>query len=488
MKTNHFLGINNSEGLDAISKSIVRINEILAERLKNDRHCFSGVEPKQLQELISGIDLATESDKSLDSIIEDISNLYIEHSVNIYSPLYMAHLHSTVSIETVIGEYLIGLLNPSLDSWDQAPFATEIDELVVSFFLQNIFGKNHRYDGVFTSGGSQSNLMGILLARDIKRQEYNIDSRRESLGQLESKFRIYCSSVSHFTIEKSAWLLGLGEQSVVKLDVDRQFKIDLKKFQEQLVKDISNNCIPICVVSTAGTTDYGSVDPIKEIAEIAKEYRMWHHIDAAYGGAMIFNPKVRWTRYLSLANSITIDLHKMLFQPISSSLFLCNNKEYIQNLNFESDYLNRKEDFELGMKNLVDKSLQTSRRFDSLKFLLTIQGMKQSGIEDILQGLLDLTRAVALYLKGLDEIELLNEPELSSLVFRYKPIGNKDIDTINRKIRLTLMGEGIVIGETRFNGNTFLKFTLLNPNAKLEDIKEVINAVLNAGHKSSGIA
>ncbi|NEP50279.1 MAG: hypothetical protein F6K65_16265 [Moorea sp. SIO3C2] len=155
MKTNHFLGINNSEGLDAISKSIVRINKILAERLTNDRHCFSGVEPKQLQKLISGIDLATDSDKSLDSIIEDISKLYIDHSVNIYSPFYMAHLHSTVSIETVIGEYLIGLLNPSLDSWDQAPFATEIDELVVSFFLQKIFGKNHGSDGVFTSGGSQ---------------------------------------------------------------------------------------------------------------------------------------------------------------------------------------------------------------------------------------------------------------------------------------------------------------------------------------------
>lgn len=478
MKNNHFIGSQNLKALDALSLAIGQVNESMKSALTENRYCYSGLAPKELTHLVHESLAIEKAGQSLEDLISSVVNPYFKHSTNIYSPFYMAHLHSTVSKETVLGEYLIGLLNPSMDSWDQAPFATEVDEFITKIFLDRVYPNDSQVDGVFTSGGSQSNLMGLLLARDEKRIRDNIAARENSLGMTEGKYRIYCSSISHFTVEKSAWLLGLGTDSVVKLPVDDEFKIDLSKFAEILENDIENGLTPMCVVSTAGTTDYGSIDPIKEISEIAKNFGMWHHIDAAYGGAMIFNKNIEWTKEFSLCDSITIDMHKMLFQPISSSLFLYRKNQSADGLNFESDYLSRKEDSIKGIKNLVDKSLQTSRRFDSLKLLLTLKSMGLDEIEAILQSLLDTAQDCYKYLKSKSEIETLNKPELSSIVFRFK--GSNEV---NKAIREKLISKGIIIGETKYNKETYLKFTLLNPNAKMSDLEEVIDDIIRIGNE-----
>lgn len=478
MKDNHFIGSKNLAALDQLGMAINKVNESMKSALTENRYCYSGLSPKELGELVLGTQNIAQEGKSLDEIITEVVLPYFKHSTNIYSPFYMAHLHSTVSMETVLGEYLIGLLNPSMDSWDQAPFATEVDELITKLFLERVYPKEQKADGVFTSGGSQSNLMGLLLARDDKRIRDNIAARENSLGPKEEKYRIYCSSVSHFTVEKSAWLLGLGTDSVVKLPVDENFKIDLAKFAEILENDIENGLTPMCVVSTAGTTDYGSIDPIKEISQIAKDFGMWHHIDAAYGGAMIFNDNVEWTKDFSLSDSITIDMHKMLFQPISSSLFLYKNNNSAEGLNFESDYLSRKEDSIKGIKNLVDKSLQTSRRFDALKLLLTLKSMGLQEVKNLLQSLLDLAQECHKLLLSKTSIEALNKPELSSVVFRYAGSSG-----VNKAIREELISKGIIIGETKHNKETYLKFTLLNPNAALSDLEEVIDDIIKIGNR-----
>lgn len=478
MKTKHFISANHLESLDELTNIVAKVNETMKSQLTENRYCYSGLSPKDLNELIISTQNVSEEGCDLNTLLKDVITPYFKHSTNIYSPFYMAHLHSTVSKETVLGEYLIGLLNPSMDSWDQAPFATEIDELVTKLFLDRVYPGDNTADGVFTSGGSQSNLMGILLARDEKRNRHQINSRESALGPVEGKYRIYCSSVSHFTVEKSAWLLGLGTDSVVKLPVDDKFKIDLKKFKEIIAHDVEQGLIPICVISTAGTTDYGSIDPIDEIALIAKEYEMWHHIDAAYGGAMIFNKNIKWTEHFEKSDSITIDMHKMLFQPISSSLFLYKTTKASDNLNFESDYLSRKEDIANGIKNLVDKSLQTSRRFDALKLLLTFKSMGLHEIHNQLEALLQLAKDCHQYLISCNEIETLNDPELSSVVFRHK-----SSNEVNKKIRENLIAKGIIIGETKHNKETYLKFTLLNPNADLENLKEVIDSIIKTGNE-----
>lgn len=445
-----------------------------------DPRAFSGIAPDALKKLVRTDTLLPERGMGFDAVLEDTAKTVMPHLVRPSSTDYMAHLHSPVLLESIAAELILTVFNQSMDSWDQAPAATEVEEDVIRHLCE-LYGFGEGSDGVFTSGGSQSNLSGLLLARDwFCGEKLGWDVKKRGLPADFSRFRIYSSEIAHFSVEKSAHLLGLGYDSVVKVPVDDAMKMDPAKLRELIVRDIEAGNLPFCVSATVGTTDFGSIDPMRELRAVCDEFGLWLHADAAYGSGVILSEKyAHRVAGLELCDSITVDFHKMFLLPISCSASLVRNGKYFDALTLHADYLNREEDEEEGYTNLVNKSMQTTRRFDALKVRMSFLARGKDGWSDIITTVID--NAGYLYEKMLEskDFEPVVKPEISSVVFRLLPAdGKESADELNKRIRRMLLHQyGTVVGQTVCRGNVCLKFTLLNPlitHRKLDDLMALI--------------
>ncbi len=327
---------------------------------------YSGKTPAELNALIPA-DFLPNTAASSDEIANILRGV-VANSIATAHSNTIAHLHCPPLIAALAAEVVITALNQSMDSFDQAPIATVIEQKLVRWLCAEA-GLSTTADGTFTTGGSQSNYMALLLARDaFLQKQWNWAAQKSGLPSEARKLRILCSEVSHFTVEKSAAQLGLGADAVIRIRVDDHFRIDPSALRDCLRNLSTQNLFPMAMVATAGTTDFGSIDPLPELAAIRREFGAWLHVDAAYGGAMLFSPQHREKlQGLESADSISIDFHKLFWQPIPCSAVLLKDSRHFDLIKMHADYLNPETHEGEGIPNLVTKSLLTSRRFDALK-------------------------------------------------------------------------------------------------------------------------
>lgn len=473
-----------------------KYNKILKQTAKAisdafiNESAYSGPTPDELKKIVRQDSILPEHGLGLDKVFELTKEKVLPNLLRTPSTEYMPHLHGPSLLETISSELIISTFNQSMDSWDQSPVATEIEVETIRH-LCKLYGYDPaQADGVFTSGGSQSNQTAIILARDwFCNKHLNYDVKKYGLNEKCSKLRMYTSEISHFSMEKSAHILGLGYQSVVKVPVDNRKRMDITALRSLIDADIKAGNIPFLIVGTVGTTDFGSIDPLEELNKLARQHNMWLHADAAYGSGVIMSEKYSdRVAALKLCDSITVDFHKMFLMPISCSAVLVKDCSTFDALTIHADYLNREEDEEDGYTNLVDKSLQTTRRFDALKVWTSFQVRGRDGWSKLIETSMENAQYFYSQLKADSNFKVVTEPEISSVVFRYcgstgahSNATTEDLeklDEINKKVRRTLIHEyGTIIGQTVSDGRVCLKFTLLNPritHTKLDELKELI--------------
>jgi L-2,4-diaminobutyrate decarboxylase len=241
----------------------------------------------------------------------------------------------------------------------------------------------------------------------------------------------------------------------------------------------------MAVVATAGTTDFGSIDPLPEIAELCEQYGTWMHVDAAYGCGLLASRKRRGLLDgIERADSVTVDYHKSFFQPVSSSALLVRDGATLRHATYHAEYLNPRRMVTERIPNQVDKSLQTTRRFDALKLWMTLRTMGADGIGALFDEVCDLAEEGWRLLAADPRYDVVVEPQLSTLVYRYIPEAVTDpaeIDRANLYARKALFASGdAVVAGTKVGGRHYLKFTLLNPETTAEDIAAVLDLI--AGH------
>ncbi len=444
---------------------------------------YKGLTPEKLRERVHLDELLPEKGMGFDAVLEETAGKILPNFLRPFSTSYMAHLHSSALLESIVSELILSTFNQSMDSWDQAPVATEIEVEVIRH-LCKLYGYGEGSDGVFTSGGSQSNLSGLLLARDwFCNTALSWDVKKYGLPASYRKFRLYASEISHFSMEKSTHLMGLGYDCVVKVPVNDAMQMDVEKLEKLIVQDLEDGNLPFCIAATVGTTDFGSIDPLGKLSEIAKKYSLWLHADAAYGSGVVLSEKYAYkVKDLSLCDSITVDFHKMFLLPISCSASLVKDGKNFETLTLHADYLNREEDEEDGYINLVDKSMQTTRRFDALKVWFSFRTRGKEGWSKIITRFMENARYLYEKLSANSDFEVAVEPEISSVVFRVLPGADRkeSADDMNKRIRRKLLHEhGVVIGQTVCKGNVCLKFTLLNPLLTYEKLDELLSLILS---------
>ena len=464
-----------------------KLSEMLRETLSaiyrsySDDSAFSGIDPYELREKVNALGFLPERGKGFEEVLKETEDVIMPHLLRTWSTKYMPHLHSPVLTETICSELIITCFNDSMDSWDQGPAATELEESMVRG-LCDLFGfKDKGADGSFTSGGSQSNISAIIAARDwYCANRFGWDVKMDGLPPEYSKLRIYTSEISHFSMDKASHILGMGYAAVRKIPMDSKCRVDVPAFERMVEEDVEAGFYPFCAVATFGTTDFGSIDDAEGMRRVCDRYGMHLHGDAAYGSGLIMSRTYRdRLKATAVCDSVTVDFHKMFLLPISCSAILMKDGERLKCFELHADYLNREEDEEDGYINLVGKSMQTTRRFDALKVFMAFQTRGVDGYTKMIDKAVG--NAMYLYQRISKDPDFIApvEPELSSVVFALKAG-----DDVNKKVRRGLLKEGIVIGQTVKDGLVMLKFTLLNPNLEHSRIDEIVSRIKELGSQS----
>lgn len=461
----------NDATAESYRRSVTEGVERVANKLATTRRPFSGVTPAELAPVIDAVDLDRPLGDS-SAALDELESVYLRDAVYFHHPRYLGHLNCPVVIPAVLGEAVLSAVNSSLDTWDQSAGGTLIERKLIDWTTGRI-GFGPAADGVFTSGGTQSNLQAMLLARE--------EAKTDDLSRL----RIFSSECSHFSVQKSATLLGLGADAVISIPVDRNKRMQSVVLAAELEACRAEGLTPMAIVATAGTTDFGSIDPLPEVAALADEYGAWMHVDAAYGcGLLASLTRRHLLDGIERADSVTVDYHKSFFQPVSSSALLVRDGATLRHATYHADYLNPRRAVTEQIPNQVDKSLQTTRRFDALKLWMTLRVMGADGVGELFDEVCDLAREGFALLAADPRYDVVVEPQLSTLVYRYIPeavTSPAEIDRANLYARKALFasGEAVVAG-TKVDGRQYLKFTLLNPETTAADITAVLDLI--AGH------
>jgi L-2,4-diaminobutyrate decarboxylase len=430
---------------------------------------------------VGAIDLDTPL-ASFEDALAEVDRLYLEHAVWFHDERYVAHLNCPVAIPAVAAEVLVSGVNSSLDTWDQSTVGTLIERRLIEWTAERI-GFGPAADGVFTSGGTQSNLQALLLARgEVCARLTGAEGLDDLPPEVLPRLRVLATAESHFSVRKAAGVLGLGGRAVVTVPTDASGRMDPEALDLALLELDVDGLVPMAVVTTAGTTDRGIVDPLAEIAEVCGRHDVWLHVDAAVGGGLLASTRERHRLDgIGSADSVTIDYHKTWFQPVSSSALIVRDGRSLRHVTVYADYLNP---HDAGVPNQVDRSMQTTRRFDALKLWLTLRASGADEVGRWVDACLDSARTAHDAARRTPGLETFEEPQLMMLLFRHRPVGLDDqaTDDHNRRIRARLFAEGSAsIAETVVAGRRWLKLTLLNPMTSPDALEGVLRDVAATG-------
>ncbi|HZX06959.1 pyridoxal phosphate-dependent decarboxylase family protein, partial [Kribbella sp.] len=391
-----------------------------------------------------------------------IAGLLDEHGIDLSHPHAAAHLQPPVLQVAVDADALASASNASLDTYDSGPATLAIEQWVVKA-LAALAGFGPQADGVLTPGGSISNLLAVLIARDSAAAAAGVDVRRSGLQGLDRPV-VFCSELAHFSVQRACAALGLGEEAAITIPADENFRMRTDALAAELAEP---GRTPVAVIATAGTTDFGSVDPIAPIAALARQYGAWLHVDAAYGFGALFSDRLApLLADVALADSATLDLHKIGWQPAATSVLLVADRNRFAALDRSVDYLNPADDIDSGLDGLLGRSLQTTRRPDAVKVATTLTAYGRAGLGAMLDACHELAHAAAARVVADSNLELLAPVTLTTVLFRVA--GQDASDELQGEVRRRLLTSGrVLIGRTKLpgSGKVALKLTLLNPNA-----------------------
>ncbi|WP_327413413.1 pyridoxal phosphate-dependent decarboxylase family protein [Streptomyces sp. NBC_01233] len=372
-------------------------------------------------------------------------------------PLCAAHLHCPPLAVAAAADLAASALNPSLDSWDQAPAASAVEALLTRTLAAEFYDTPHA-DALVTTGGTEANQLALLLARE----------------RHGPALTVLHGANAHHSVPRAAWLLGLPPATELPTPAG---VLDPARLAQALAAAPG----PTLVTATAGTTDAGLVDPLHPIADLCDRYDADLHIDAAYGGLLALSPRHRdKLAGLGRAHSLTIDLHKLGWQPVAAGLLAVPDTALLAPLAHQADYLNATDDTEAGLPDLLGRSLRTTRRPDALKIATTLRSLGRDGLARLIDRTCELAQDLAALLDAHPGFELHSAPTISTVLFRPTHADDDQLATLRR----TLLHEGrAVLGRTHADGRLWLKATLLNPHTTAGDLDTLIALLEGSTHR-----
>jgi glutamate/tyrosine decarboxylase-like PLP-dependent enzyme len=418
--------------------------------------------------------------QDLNFILNELQK-YMDHAVNTQSPYFVNQLYGGAHPISILSEWVTAFMNTSMATYEIAPLATFYEREIVKSLGQLMSWPST--DGLMVPGGSYANMLSLHLSRFKK------DSSVKTSGH-NQKFIIYISDQAHYSVKKAAHLLGYGENQVRVISSDSLFKMDTQALKSSILKDINDGAIPTCVVSTLGTTVFGAIDPINEIQKICSEFQIWHHVDGAWGGPLVFSDS-KVSRALSAVDSVTFDFHKLLGGTLTKALFVTQHLGLLSEANScaGTQYIFHEDQdsfFDTGTK-----AIQCGRKVDAVSLWMTWKYLGHNGYKSYVEKLMNL-RAVALNQISKYGFELLHQPEYLNICFRIPISKNSKFENnrttcsqFQKLVRSELIKNGHVMVNysSTENEGVFIRLVLSHLRLDEEVIKDIFKIIFETSEK-----
>jgi len=390
-----------------------------------------------------------EQGQEISELLTEVRSQILPRTVNFQNPRYMGHMDSVPTAITIWADALISAINNNMLSHELAPIFTDMEAQLMQWF-GNLFGMGSDCFGTLTAGGSLANISGLLLARNWKQPQ------SKTLGNADNLVA-FVSDAAHTSFEKAMNVIGTGKENLVRVPTNYRGEIILEELELAIQKSIKEGKQPFFVAAIAGTTVTGAIDPIQAVGEIAKRYDCWFHIDAAYGGAGVFTPKLQpLFQGSDLADSITFNPQKWLWVARTCAMLLVKNKQHlVDGFDGELPYMN---DQTLNFGNL---NLQGTRRTDSLKLWMALKVLGTSGCRHLVERSLDLSENLRQWIDISPELELVCEPTLNIICLK-----SSNPELSSTRLRQQWIDEGkLWLSLPLWKGDRILKAVVLHPYA-----------------------
>ena len=423
--------------------------------------------------------------KPAGAILGEAAKLLFEHSLLNGHPRFWGYITSSAAPLGALADLLASAVNPNVGAWILSPMASEIEAQAVRW-IGEMVGYPAGAGGLLVSGGNMANFIGLLAAR--KAQAGGEVPRGGASGRL----RAYCSTETHTWIQKAADLFGLGADAIHWAPVDTDFRVKPQELEKQIEADARKGDRPFLIIGTAGTVSTGAVDPLRELAEIARRRGLWFHVDGAYGGfAACLTDAPADLAGFAAADSVAVDPHKWLYAPLEAGCVLVRDRRALKDaFSFHPPYYQfgtEQEDF----VNYFEWGLQNSRGFRALKVWL---GLRQAGLEGYRRMIARDVRLASEMFRALDahpEIEA-RTVALSIVTFRYVPPemrgrgaeAREYLNRLNAQLldRLQRGGEAFV-SNAILQEDFVLRACIVNFRTQLEDVLALPEIVARLGRR-----
>jgi len=409
---------------------------------------------------------APEQPESLAAIVADFEKIIVPGITHWNHPNFFAYFSITGSVPGILAEMLIAALNVNGMLWRTSPAATELEEVTLDW-LRQLLGLPADLQGVIMDGASMSSMVAVAAAREAIA---GMDVRRQGLaGRTDTpRLRAYISDQTHSSVEKGAIVLGIGQDNVIKIPTDEQFRMIPEALETAVSHDIAAGYRPFFVCATIGTTSTTSIDPVPAIADVAEKYGLWLHVDGAYGGMAAIVPEMRHVLAgVERADSLVTNPHKWLFTPMDLSAFYTRHPDVLKRaFSLLPEYLRNTETDANAVIDYMDYGVQLGRRFRSLKLWFVLRAYGREGLIARLREHMRLAQQLAKWIDAAPDFERLAPTPFSTVCFRAHPRGLDDPDQLNRlneelMTAVNATGE-IFLSHTKLHGAYTLRLAIGN--------------------------
>lgn len=434
----------------------------LVEILLNEEYTNPVARPIDTEHLFTSLDLQLKAEPALDKEFKDTLTQVIKTTPKTASRSFFNQLFGGRMSRAVIGDLLAVMLNNSMYTYKVAGPQVGIEKVLLRAVC-DLIGYPDSSDGTFAPGGSMSNFMAALMARD----KYNPDARTKGMTK---PMTIYTSDVSHYSIGKNAAFLGIGKDQVRLIPSNDKGEMLSNALETQIIQDKQNGMLPFFVNATAGTTVLGAFDDVKAISAICKIHNLWLHLDGAYCGGVIFSKTYKHlVNGIEHTDSFSINAHKMLGTPLSCSIIVTKHKKHLyDSFSNEAEYLYQTDtdDFNLGKT-----SLQCGRRNDALKLWTLWKSAGSNGLEVMVNKQFRLAQFARDYINSHPEYTLYSFDNSISVCFNYKNVPAKALCTQLYKNAKLMVGFG------NFRDQEFVRMVTINTVLDEKDISNFFKTI-----------
>ncbi|XP_043921106.1 glutamate decarboxylase 1-like isoform X2 [Protopterus annectens] len=377
--------------------------------------------PHQLLDGLEGFSLElSDQPEPLEQILVDCRDT-LKYGVKTGHPRFFNQLTTGLDIVGLAGEWLTATANTNIFTYEVAPVFIIMEGILLKKMHEKVGWQSEKADGIFAPGGAISNLYSVLLAR----YKHFPEVKTKGMGAIPTLV-LFTSEHSHYSITKAAGVLGIGTENTVLVKSDERGKMIPSDLEVKIIEAKAKGYVPFYVNATAGTTVFGAFDPINEIADVCEKYKLWLHVDAAWGGGLLMSDKHSYKlRGIERACSVTWNPHKLMGVPLQCSAFLVREKGLLQACNqLHAEYLFQPDKPYDVSYDTGDKTIQCGRHVDVFKFWLMWKAKGTLGFERQVNKCMELAEYLYSKLRKKSEsFELVMpfEPEHSNVCFWYIP-------------------------------------------------------------------